>query len=286
MEQMQAQAENVGTTVKFDIVTSIDLSRRPFTAVGDSGDSYIADTVVIATGAQARWLGLESEQKYQGGGVSACATCDGFFYRGKEIAVVGGGNTAVEEALFLTNFGSRVYLIHRRDELRAEKIMQDRLFKNPKIEVIWDSVVEEITGEESPPVVTGLRLKNVKTGEISQLPVEGVFIAIGHTPASEIFKGQVEMDKGGYVITKPDSTTTNVPGGGNGLHGRAGGRKIPRRAGTRARRSRRGIAKIRSFSPKSCAKNHRLGHCAQITFASCRTVRPLQHVRSHYLAAN
>jgi thioredoxin reductase (NADPH) len=212
MEQMQAQAENVGTTVKFDIVTSIDLSRRPFTAVGDSGDSYIADTVVIATGAQARWLGLESEQKYQGGGVSACATCDGFFYRGKEIAVVGGGNTAVEEALFLTNFGSRVYLIHRRDELRAEKIMQDRLFKNPKIEVIWDSVVEEITGEESPPVVTGLRLKNVKTGEISQLPVEGVFIAIGHTPASEIFKGQVEMDKGGYVITKPDSTTTNVPG--------------------------------------------------------------------------
>jgi len=212
MEQMQAQAENVGTTVKFDIVTSIDLSRRPFTAVGDSGDSYIADTVVIATGAQARWLGLESEQKYQGGGVSACATCDGFFYRGKEIAVVGGGNTAVEEALFLTNFGSKVYLIHRRDELRAEKIMQDRLFKNPKIEVIWDSVVEEITGEESPPVVTGLRLKNVKTGEISQLPVEGVFIAIGHTPASEIFKGQVEMDKGGYVITKPDSTATNVPG--------------------------------------------------------------------------
>lgn len=212
MEQMQAQAENVGTKVLYDIITDIDLSERPFTATGDSGDSYIAETVVIATGAQAQWLGLESEQKFQGGGVSACATCDGFFYREKDIAVVGGGNTAVEEALFLTNFGKKVYLIHRRDELRSEKILQDRLFKNPKIEPVWDTVVEEILGEEMPPVVTGLKLKNVKTGEISELPVEGVFIAIGHTPASEIFKGQVEMDAGGYIHTKPDSTATNIPG--------------------------------------------------------------------------
>lgn len=212
MEQMQAQAENVGAKIQHDIITEIDLSKRPFTATGDSGDSYIADTVIIATGAQARWLGLESEQKFQGGGVSACATCDGFFYRGKDIAVVGGGNTAVEEALFLTNFGRKVYLIHRRDELRAEKIMQDRLFKNPKVEPVWDTVVEEILGQEAPPVVTGLRLKNVKTGEISELPVDGVFIAIGHSPASEIFKGQVHMDEGGYIITKPDSTATNIPG--------------------------------------------------------------------------
>ncbi|MBE9557921.1 MAG: thioredoxin-disulfide reductase [Proteobacteria bacterium] len=212
MEQMQAQAENVGTKVLYDIITDIDLSKRPFTATGDSGDSYVADTVVIATGAQAQWLGLESEQKFQGGGVSACATCDGFFYREKDIAVVGGGNTAVEEALFLTNFGKKVYLIHRRDELRSEKILQDRLFKNPKIEPVWDTVVEEILGEEMPPVVTGLKLKNVKTGEVSELPVEGVFIAIGHTPASEVFKGQVDMDAGGYINTKPDSTATNIPG--------------------------------------------------------------------------
>lgn len=212
MEQMQAQAEHVGTKIRQDIITDIDLSKRPFTATGDSGDSYIADTVVIATGAQARWLGLESEQKYQGGGVSACATCDGFFYREKDIAVVGGGNTAVEEALFLTNFGKKVYLIHRRDELRSEKILQDRLFKNPKIVPIWDTAVEEILGEEMPPVVTGLKLKNVKTGAISELSVDGVFIAIGHSPSSEIFKGQVDMDKEGYIQTKPDSTATNIPG--------------------------------------------------------------------------
>jgi len=212
MEQMQAQAENVGTRVLHDIITDIDLSKRPFTATGDSGDSYVADTVVIATGAQARWLGLESEQKFQGGGVSACATCDGFFYRDKDIAVVGGGNTAVEEALFLTKFGKKVYLIHRRDELRSEKILQDRLFKNPKIEPVWDTVVEEILGEDMPPVVTGLRLKNMKTGEISERAVDGVFIAIGHSPASEIFKGQVEMDEGGYIHTSPDSTATNIPG--------------------------------------------------------------------------
>ena len=212
MEQMQAQAENVGAKIRYDIITDIDLSKRPFTANGDSGDSYSADTVIVATGAQARWLGLESEKKFQGGGVSACATCDGFFYREKDIAVIGGGNTAVEEALFLTNFGRKVYLIHRRDELRAEMIMQDRLFKNPKIVPVWDTVVEEILGKESPPVVTGLRLKNIKTGEISELPVEGVFIAIGHTPASEVFKGQLDMDEGGYIITKPDSTATNIPG--------------------------------------------------------------------------
>ena len=212
MEQMQAQAENVGTKVLYDIITDIDLSKRPFTATGDSGNSYVADTVIIATGAQAQWLGLESEQKFQGGGVSACATCDGFFYREKDIAVIGGGNTAVEEALFLTNFGKKVYLIHRRDELRSEKILQDRLFKNPKIQPVWDTVVEEILGEEMPPVVTGLKLKNVKTGETSELPVEGVFIAIGHTPSSDIFKGQVDMDAGGYIHTKPDSTATNIPG--------------------------------------------------------------------------
>ncbi len=212
MEQMQAQAENVGTKILHDIITDIDLSKRPFTATGDSGDSYTADTVIIATGAQAQWLGLESEQKYQGGGVSACATCDGFFYREKDIAVVGGGNTAVEEALFLTNFGKKVYLIHRRDELRSEKILQDRLFKNPKIVPVWDTVVEEILGEEMPPVVTGLKLRNVKTGEVSELAVDGVFIAIGHTPASEVFTGQVDMDDGGYIHTKPDSTATNIPG--------------------------------------------------------------------------
>ncbi len=212
MEQMQAQAENVGTKILHDIITDIDLSKRPFTATGDSGDSYTADAVIIATGAQAQWLGLESEQKYQGGGVSACATCDGFFYREKDIAVVGGGNTAVEEALFLTNFGKKVYLIHRRDELRSEKILQDRLFKNPKIVPVWDTVVEEILGEEMPPVVTGLRPRNVKTGEVSELTVDGVFIAIGHTPASEVFTGQVDMDDGGYIHTKPDSTATNIPG--------------------------------------------------------------------------
>lgn len=212
MEQMQAQAANVGAKLHHDIITEIDLSRRPFTARGDSGDTYVADTVVIATGAQARWLGLESEQKFQGGGVSACATCDGFFYRGKDIAVIGGGNTAVEEALFLTNFGKKVYLIHRRDELRAEKIMQDRLFKNPKVEPVWDTVVEEILGQDSPPVVTGLKLKNVKTGAVSELSVDGVFIAIGHTPSSDIFKGQVDMDENGYINTRPDSTATNIPG--------------------------------------------------------------------------
>ena len=213
MEQMQAQAENVGTRViEYDLISEIDLSRRPFQAKSDAGRTFSAETVIIATGAQARWLGLESEQKFQGGGVSACATCDGFFFREKEVAVIGGGNTAVEESLYLANLASKVWLVHRRDELRAEKILQDRLFGNPKIEPIWDTVVEEITGQDMPPAVTGLTLKNVKTGAISSLPVDGVFIAIGHSPASAIFKGQVEMDAGGYIITKPDSTATNIPG--------------------------------------------------------------------------
>jgi len=213
MEQMQAQAEKVGTRViEYDLISEIDLSRRPFQAKSDAGRTFSADTVIIATGAQARWLGLESEKKFQGGGVSACATCDGFFFRNKVVAVIGGGNTAVEEALYLANIASKVWLVHRRDELRAEKIMQDRLFRNPKIEPVWDSVVEEITGEETPPTVTGLRLKNVKTGAVSDLPIDGVFVAIGHTPASALFRGQIEMDDGGYIITRPDSTVTNIPG--------------------------------------------------------------------------
>jgi len=213
MEQMQAQAEHVGAKViEYDLITEIDLSRRPFQAKSDAGRTFSADSVIIATGAQARWLGLESEQKFQGGGVSACATCDGFFFRGRTVAVIGGGNTAVEEALYLSNIASKVWLVHRRDELRAEKIMQDRLFRNPKVEPIWDSVVEEITGEEMPPAVTGLKLKNVKTGAVSEIPVDGVFVAIGHSPASELFRGQVELDAGGYIVTRPDSTATNIPG--------------------------------------------------------------------------
>ena len=212
MEQMQAQAEHVGTRIMSDLIASIDLSKRPFVAKGDSGDEYIGDTVVICTGAQARWLGLESESKLQGFGVSACATCDGFFYRNKAVAVVGGGNTAVEEALFLTNFATKVTVIHRRDEFRAEKIMQQRLFDHPKIEVVWDSVVDEIVGSGTPPGVTGVRIRNVKTNELSEIPVDGVFIAIGHAPATELFVGQLDMDEGKYILTKPDSTTTNIPG--------------------------------------------------------------------------
>jgi len=212
MEQMQAQAEHVGTRILSDLITSIDLSKRPFVAKGDSGDEYIGDTVVICTGAQARWLGLESESKFQGLGVSACATCDGFFYRDKAVAVVGGGNTAVEEALFLTNFATKVTVIHRRDEFRAEKIMQQRLFAHPKIEVVWDSVVDEIVGSGTPPGVTGVRIRNVKTNEMSEIPVDGVFVAIGHAPATSLFEGQVDMDDGKYILTKPDSTATNIPG--------------------------------------------------------------------------
>ena len=215
MEQMKGQAKHVGTEMITDMIASVDFSSRPFICKGESGDIYKADTVIICTGAKARWLGLESETKFRGFGVSACATCDGFFYRGKEIAVIDGGNSAVEEAMFLTNFASKVTLIHRRDSLRAEKIAQDRLFANPKVNVIWDSAVEEILGNPigGPDAgVTGLRLKNLKTGTVSDLSVNGVFIAIGHDPATEIFKGKLTMDDGGYIITAPDSTATNIPG--------------------------------------------------------------------------
>jgi len=212
MEQMLAQARNVGTEVVFDTIVEVDLSTRPIRATGDSGGTYLGDTLVIATGAQARWLGLESERKFMGAGVSACATCDGFFYRGRKVAVVGGGNTAAEEALFLTNFAEKVTVIHRRDQLRAEKILQERLFRNPRIEFRWDSVVEEILGEDNPPGVTGVRTRNVKTGETAELAVDGAFIAIGHDPATKLFRGQLDMDEGGYILTAPDSTATNVPG--------------------------------------------------------------------------
>ena len=215
MEQMRQQAEHCGARLVGDIVTAIDLSRPPFRAEGDSGDSYSADCVIVATGAQARWLGLESEKRYQGFGVSACATCDGFFYRGKEVAVVGGGNAAVEEAMYLTNFATKVTVVHRRDQFRGEKILHERLARNPKIAVAWDCVVDEVLGGGEPGMpagVTGLRIKNVKTGALATLPVEGVFIAIGHDPATALFKGQLEMDGEGYLVTRPDSTATNVPG--------------------------------------------------------------------------
>src|SRR5947207_4892026 len=212
MEQMQKQAEHVGTRIVTDHVSKVDLSRRPFRLECDSGDRYLVDAVIIATGAQARWLELPSEQKFKGYGVSACATCDGFFYRGKEVLVIGGGNTAVEEALFLTNFAATVTVVHRRDSFRAEKILQDRLFKNPKISVIWDTVLEEVVGEESPLKVKGAILRNVKTGARSERAADGVFIAIGHSPASELFVGQLDMKPSGYIKTAPFSTATSVPG--------------------------------------------------------------------------
>jgi thioredoxin reductase (NADPH) len=212
MEQMQAQAEHVGTKVLLDLAVRLDLSRRPFVATGDSGDTYSADTVILATGAQARWLGLPSERTYRGFGVSACATCDGFFFRDKEVVVIGGGNTAVEEAIYLTNHASRVTLIHRRDTLRAEKILQDRLFRSPKIAVVWDSVVEEILGVQEPPEVTGVRLRNVKSGALGDHACEGVFVAIGHTPVTDLVAGQLRLDPEGYVVTCPDSTATDIPG--------------------------------------------------------------------------
>jgi thioredoxin reductase (NADPH) len=213
MEEMLAQAKNVGTNVISDHITSVDLDSRPFRAVGDGGQVYTADAMIIATGAKARWLGLESEQQYMGYGVSACATCDGFFYRQKNVIVVGGGNTAVEEALYLSNLAKKVTLIHRRDELRSEKILQQRLFKKDNIEVIWDSVLEEVTGEKSmPPSVTGANIKNVKTGEITQMPIDGVFIAIGHAPQTELFEGKLKKKPSGYLWTAPDSTATEVPG--------------------------------------------------------------------------
>ncbi len=212
MDQMQKQAEHVGAKVMHDLIVKIDLSKRPFTLTGDSGDVYTADTVIVTTGASARWLGLESEKKFQGFGVSACATCDGFFFRGKEVMVVGGGNTAVEEALYLTNHATKVTLVHRRDHLRAEKILQDRLFKHPKIQVVWDSAVDEVMGKEGPLTVTGVRLKNVKTGAPQDIKTDGLFVAIGHTPNTELFKGVLEMDENGYLITAADSTRTNIPG--------------------------------------------------------------------------
>jgi len=212
MEQMAKQAEHVGTKLVFDSIVSCDLGQRPFKAVGDSGDIYSADALIIATGAQARWLGLPSEKKFQGFGVSACATCDGFFFRGKEVAIVGGGNTAVEEALYLTNHATSVTLIHRRDRFRAEKIMQERLFANPKIKVIWNSIVEEVLGTEEPPGVTGVKIGDLKTGRSSVLSVHGLFVAIGHDPATQLFKGKLDMDEGGYILTRPDSTATHVPG--------------------------------------------------------------------------
>lgn len=212
MEQMVEQAKNVGTQIFSDLIVNVDFSSRPFKCIGDSGDIYAGDTVIVATGASARWLGLESEKKFSGFGVSACATCDGFFYREKPVAVVGGGNTAVEEALFLTNFASKVTLIHRRDELRAEKIMQDRLFRNEKIEVVWDSELDEVVGTQDPPGVTGLRMKSTKSDETRNIDVDGVFIAIGHDPNTKVFQGKLDMDDEGYLITAPDSTATNIAG--------------------------------------------------------------------------
>jgi thioredoxin reductase (NADPH) len=212
MEQMKAQAEHVGTEMIDDLIVRVDFSQRPFLAVGDSGTLYRGDSVIICTGASARWLGLPSEERYRGFGVSACATCDGFFFRGREVAVIGGGNTAVEEALYLTNHASKVTLIHRRNELRAEKILQDRLFGNPKITVIWDHTIDEILGDGAPPQVTGLRLRHAHSGETKEIKTEGVFIAIGHVPATEVFRGHVATDAEGYILTAPDSTATNIPG--------------------------------------------------------------------------
>ena len=212
MEQMEKQAANVGCRIVHDIVADIDLSKRPFVGHGDGGNTYVADTVVISTGASAKWLGLPSEQKFQGFGVSACATCDGFFYRNKEVCVIGGGNTAAEEALFLTNFASKVWLIHRRDSLRAEHILQQRVLKHDKIEILWDHQLEEVLGDADPLGVTGVRVRNVKTGEAREIPMHGVFVAIGHDPNTALFKGQIDMDREGYILTAPDSTATNVPG--------------------------------------------------------------------------
>jgi thioredoxin reductase (NADPH) len=212
MVKMEEHARAMGAEIISDHINSLDLSQRPFTAVGDNGVTYTADALILATGAQAKWLGLPSEEHFKGFGVSACATCDGFFYRGKEVVVVGGGNTAVEEALFLTNFASKVTVVHRRDSFRAEKILQDRLFKNPKVEVIWDHEVVEVVGPHEPRGVEGVTLRNVKTGATQTVPCAGFFVAIGHAPASELVKDQLETHHGGYVVTKPDSTATSIPG--------------------------------------------------------------------------
>ncbi len=212
MEQMKDQAHAVGTEMIEDHISSVKLKSKPFEAIGDSGQKYTADSIIISTGAQARWLNLKSEQEFRGFGVSACATCDGFFFKDKEVAVIGGGNAAVEEAMFLTKFASKVKLIHRRDKLRAEKLLQTKLMENKKIEIIWDSVVEEVTGDDNPKNVKGIKIKNVKTNQVNEINLDGVFIAIGHDPATHLFKNQLEMDKEGYLITKSDSTETNVPG--------------------------------------------------------------------------
>ena len=212
MEEMKGQAAAVGTEMIQDHISKVDLSKKPFVATSDNGQIYTADSIIISTGAQARWLNLDSETKFRGFGVSACATCDGFFFKDKEVAVVGGGNAAVEEAMFLTKFASKVHLIHRRNELRAEKLLQEKLKANKKIEIIWDSVVEKVLGTDEPKVVNGIKLKNVKNNKTLDLKVDGLFIAIGHDPATSLFKNQIEMDKEGYLITKPDSTVTNIPG--------------------------------------------------------------------------
>jgi thioredoxin reductase (NADPH) len=212
MEQMRLQAEHVGTRMVSDHITKVDLNQRPFRLEGDSGEVYTCDALVVATGAQAKWLGLPSEGLFQGFGVSACATCDGFFFRNKEVVVVGGGNTAVEEALYLANLASKVTLVHRRDSLRAERILQDRLFNHPKIEVVWNSAVDEICGSRNPTSVTHVRLKNLVSGQVSELKTDGVFIAIGHKPSTELFAGQLDMKPGGYLLTKPGTTETNIPG--------------------------------------------------------------------------
>ena len=212
MEQMREQAKAVGTEMIEDHIASVNLKSKPFEAVGDGGQKYTADSIIISTGAQARWLNIESEQKFRGFGVSACATCDGFFFKDKTVVVVGGGNAAAEEAMFLTKFASKVQLIHRRDSLRAEKLLQQKLMENKKIEIIWDTVVEEVIGDKEPKNVTGLKIKNVKTNKTKELKIDGLFIAIGHDPATELFKNQLEMDNENYLITKPDSTATNIPG--------------------------------------------------------------------------
>src|ERR1700719_4347985 len=212
MEQMQRQAEHVGTKVILDMITEIELARRPFVAKGDSGDLYVGETVIIATGAQARWLGIPSEEIFRGFGVSACATCDGFFFRGKEVVVVGGGNTAVEEAIYLTNHARQVTLIHRRNALRAEKILQERLFRNPRIKVVWDSAIDEIIGVPEPPEVKGAILRNLRTGTVMETPTDGVFVAIGHTPVTGLVAEQLPLDADGYILTTPDSTATPIPG--------------------------------------------------------------------------
>jgi thioredoxin reductase (NADPH) len=212
MEQMQAQAEHVGTRIVLDEIVSVDLSRQPFAAIGDSGDRYSGDTLIVATGAQARWLDIPGESAFRGFGVSACATCDGFFFRDKEVIVIGGGNAAVEEAIYLTNHARRVTLVHRRDTLRAEKILQERLFRHPKIDIVWDSVVEEILGIAEPPEVTGVRLRDLRTGAVTERACDGVFVAIGHTPVTGLLAGQLPLDREGYILTAPDSTATAVPG--------------------------------------------------------------------------